>query len=102
MGVESFFLSNEAWAARKHDLLAGFLEYFRADHKGCDQFYCIDAFSSPASVNGIKHRTLDRTARASGAGPKGIGVKLIRVSTGRKAAAVSCSPSELPSARSEE
>ncbi|HXM46898.1 MAG TPA: hypothetical protein VN956_03445 [Pyrinomonadaceae bacterium] len=98
MSTESFFLSREAWAARKSALLSGFLEHFRTGNQGCNEFYCIDTFSYPTPVNGPKHQTLDRTARAVGASPKGIGVKLIKVATGKRAAAAVCGSSELPSA----
>ena len=97
MSEESFFLSREAWTVRKHALTAGFLEHFRADHKGCIEFYCIDTFSYPSSVNGAKHRGLDHAAHAFGAGPRGIGIKLIKVSAGRKADEASGNPDDLPS-----
>jgi hypothetical protein len=96
MNPESFFLSQEAWVVRKHALLTGYLEHFRSEGTAPREFYCVDTFSTPSKSNSLARRRLEGVAQAFGSGPGALGVKLIKVSTGKRMVAATNSPGDLP------
>ncbi len=96
MGGESFFLSTDAWALRKWVLTAGYLEHFRSQSPSDRQFYCVDTFDSPKVSNRAEGRVVGRVPRTFGSGSSAVGVKLIRIATGKPLSDRSSDAAELP------